>query len=205
MFLTFTQWNPTIPFTIVARNGGSTDSLISAIAVKPYRASVSEISIHLQAMFWLCGFSAWCCGGQYRSPMLLRSRYENPTPNFCWVFCALLGSCAINNRAFLRLHLCRHTFASLWGACLRFALLWHTIRVSSAFIFHMFAEVKLRCEALRRHFIMTCDIFSTGQTNILGLCYLFGKTFKQPTKAPVKSLKSTHSTKLLHLLRWTIQ
>ena len=64
MFLTFTQWNPTIPFTIVARNGGSTDSLISAIAVKPYRASVSEISIHLQAMFWLCGFSAWCCGGQ---------------------------------------------------------------------------------------------------------------------------------------------
>ena len=114
-------------------------------------------------------------------------------------------SCAINNRAFLRLHLCRHTFASLWGACLRFALLWHTIRVSSEFIFHMFAEVKLRCEALRRHFIMTCDIFSTGQTNILGLCYLFGKTFKQPSKAPVKSLKSTHSTKLLHLLRWTIQ
>ena len=22
---------------------------------------------------------------------LLRSRYENVTPNFCWVFCALLG------------------------------------------------------------------------------------------------------------------
>ena len=25
---------------------------------------------------------------------------------------------------FSRLHLCRHTFASLWGACLRFASLW---------------------------------------------------------------------------------
>ena len=35
-------------------------------------------------------------------------------------------SCAINNRGFLRLHLCRNTFASLWGACLHFALLWRT-------------------------------------------------------------------------------
>ena len=53
---------------------------------------------------------------------------------------------------------------------------------------------------------MTCDIFGTGQTNILGLCYLFGKTYKQPTVAPLKSLKSTHSTKLLqHLLRRTIR
>ena len=25
---------------------------------------------------------------------------------------------------------------------------------------------------------MTCDIFGTGQTNILALCYLFGKTYK---------------------------
>ena len=32
------------------------------------------------------------------------------------------------------------------------------------------------CEARRRH--MTCDIFGTGQTNILALCYLFGKTYK---------------------------
>ena len=62
-----------------------------------------------------------------------------------------------------------------------------------------------RCEARRRRFIMTCDIFGTGQTNILGLCYLFGKTYKQPTVAPLKSLKSTHSTKLLHLLRRTIR
>ena len=57
-----------------------------------------------------------------------------------------------------------------------------------------------RCEARRRHFIMTCDIFGTGRTNILGLCYLFGKTYKQPTVAPLKSLKSTHSTKLLQHL-----
>ena len=70
MFLTFTQWNQAIPFTIVARNGGNPDSLISTIAVKPYRASVSEISIHLQAMFWIRGFSTWCYGGQYSSPML---------------------------------------------------------------------------------------------------------------------------------------
>ena len=62
----------------------------------------------------------------------------------------------------------------------------------------------LRCEARRRRFIMTCDIFGTGQTNILGLCYLFGKTYKQPTVAPLKSLNLTHSTKLLHLLRRTI-
>ena len=54
-----------------------------------------------------------------------------------------------------------------------------------------------RCEARRRHFILTSDIFGKGQTNILGLCYLFGKTHKQPTVAPLKSIKSTHSTKLL--------
>ena len=62
----------------------------------------------------------------------------------------------------------------------------------------------LRCEARRCRFIMTCDIFGTGQTNILGLCYLFRKTYKQPTVAPLKSLKSTHSIKLLHLLRRAI-
>ena len=33
-----------------------------------------------------------------------------------------------------------------------------------------------RYETRRRHFIITCDIFGTGQTNILGLCYIFGKT-----------------------------
>ena len=62
-----------------------------------------------------------------------------------------------------------------------------------------------KSEARRRRFIMTCDIFGTGQTNILSLCNLFGKTYKQPTVAYFKSLKSTHSTKQLHLLRRTIR
>ena len=35
-----------------------------------------------------------------------------------------------------------------------------------------------RCEARRHHFMMTCDIFRTGQTNILALCYLIEKTYK---------------------------
>ena len=29
-----------------------------------------------------------------------------------------------------------------------------------------------------RLFILTCDVFGTGKTNILALCYLFGKTYK---------------------------
>ena len=33
-------------------------------------------------------------------------------------------------------------------------------------------------EARRRNFILTCDIFGTGQKKILALCYLFGKTYK---------------------------
>ena len=43
----------------------------------------------------------------------------------------------------------------------------------------LFHKVNLpRCEArhVQHHFIMTCDIFGTGQTNIVALCYLFGKT-----------------------------
>ena len=61
-----------------------------------------------------------------------------------------------------------------------------------------------RCEARRRHLIMTCDIFGTGQTNTLTLCYLLGKTYKPAhSSATLKSLKSTHSTKLLEkLLTW---
>ena len=35
-----------------------------------------------------------------------------------------------------------------------------------------------RCEARRHHFMMTCDILRTGQTNILALCYLIEKTYK---------------------------
>ena len=44
---------------------------------------------------------------------------------------------------------------------------------------------------------MTCDIFGTGQTNTLTLCYLLGKTYKPAhSSATLESLKSTRSTKL---------
>ena len=58
-----------------------------------------------------------------------------------------------------------------------------------------------RCEAWRRHLIMTCDIFGTGQTNTLTLCYLLGKTYKPAhSSATLESLKSTRSIKLLEKL-----
>ena len=48
---------------------------------------------------------------------------------------------------------------------------------------------------------MTCDILGTEQTNILALCYLFGKTHKPAySSATLKSLKATHSIKLLKKL-----
>ena len=49
-----------------------------------------------------------------------------------------------------------------------------------------------RCEARRRHLIMTCDIFGTEQTNTLTLCYLLGKTYNQPTVAPLSSHWNQH-------------
>ena len=58
-----------------------------------------------------------------------------------------------------------------------------------------------RCEAQRRHLTMTCDIFGTGQTNTLTLCYLLRKTYKSAhSSATLESLKSTRSTKLLEKL-----
>ena len=58
-----------------------------------------------------------------------------------------------------------------------------------------------RCEARRRHLSMTCDIFGTGKTNTLTLCYLLGKTYKSAhSGVTVESLKSTRSTKLLEKL-----
>ena len=205
----------------------------------------------------------------YLSTRLLRSRYENATPNLCRVFCALWVSCANNKGGFFEIafivvvgtHL--HHFEALAYVLPHFdALTLVVIRVSSAFVFQTFAEVCYsvfinrssfksllnlrkayifesllkayyrsvfaesfktfifqkfrqplchkvnllscvawrplyhkvnlpRCEARWHHFIMTCDIFGTRQTNILGLCYLFRKTYKQPTVAPLKSLKST--------------
>ena len=58
-----------------------------------------------------------------------------------------------------------------------------------------------RYEARRRHLTMTCDIFGTGQTNTLTLCYLLGKTYKSAhSSATLEALKSTRSTKLLEKL-----
>ena len=61
-----------------------------------------------------------------------------------------------------------------------------------------------RWEARRGHLTMTCDIFGTGQTNTVTLCYLLGKTYKSAhSSATLESLKSTRSTKLLEkLLTW---
>ena len=36
-------------------------------------------------------------------PCLLRSRYENATPNLFWVFCALLGVLAINKGCYFEI------------------------------------------------------------------------------------------------------
>ena len=58
-----------------------------------------------------------------------------------------------------------------------------------------------RSEAWRRHLIMTCDIFGTGQTNTLTLCYFLGKTYKPAhSSATLESLKSARSTKVLEKL-----
>ena len=81
-------------------------------------------------------FSSWV----WRLPFAVNlNLYGVQGRKICWV------SCAIKKRGFLRLHLCRHTFASLWGPCLclpHFDALTHVvILVSSAFIFQTFAEV----------------------------------------------------------------
>ena len=46
--------------------------------------------------------------------------------------------------------------------------------------------VALRPLCRRRHFIMTCIIFDTGQANILALCYLFRKTYKPAHSSPTQ-------------------
>ena len=65
-------------------------------------------------------------------------------------------------------------------SCAAWRPLCHQVNLQSCVVRWMLRhKVNLpRCEAWRHHFIMTCDIFSIGQTNILALCYLFGKTYK---------------------------
>ena len=117
-----------------------------------------------------------------------RSRYENATSIFCWVFCALSVSCAINRGVFLRLHSCRRTFASLWGPCLRLphfnALTHAVIRVSSAFIFQTFVSYvcwgPLFClrKAIKRSSFksfLRCAILSSLGVHLFKMCCIFVK------------------------------
>ena len=82
--------------------------------------------------FFLQTTSFWANFNSSYDIILLRSRYDNATPNFCWVFGAIIGrpvqliSEVFWDCTLWRLPLCRHTFASLSGACLRFASLWRT-------------------------------------------------------------------------------
>ena len=66
MFLTFTNWKLIVPCTIVTRDRGSANPLISARTVKPYGASMLEISTELPTMRWICWFITWCYGYQYQ-------------------------------------------------------------------------------------------------------------------------------------------
>ena len=59
----------------------------------------------------------------------------------------------------------------------------------------LFHKVNLpRCEGRRHHFILTCDIFGTGQTNTLALCYLFGKTWPAHSSATQQGHPTTVSS-----------
>ena len=88
-------------------------------------------------------------------------------------------SCAINKRGFSRLHLCRNTFASLWGPCfclLHFDALTHMVSlVSSAFIFQTFAEVCYSVFVKRSSFkrllnLRKAYIFQEFAEGLLSIC-----------------------------------
>ena len=77
---------------------------------------------------------------------LLRLRYENAAPNFCWASVHCWASCAIIKRGFFSLHVSTHVhlprFEALAYVLRHFDALTHmVISVSSAFIFQTFAEV----------------------------------------------------------------
>ena len=89
-------------------------------------------------------------------------------------------SCAIYKRGFLRLHLCRHTFASLWGAAYvlpQFDTLTHVvIRMSRrSFIFQTFAEVCYSVFVKRSSFksllnLRKAYIFQEFAEGLLSIC-----------------------------------
>ena len=119
-----------------------------------------------------------------------------------WKMCAIPGACI--KPGLVRLPLCHKV--NLLSCVARQPLSGHRVNLPSSVscvarrpLCH---KVNLpRCEVRRRHLIMTCDIFGTGQTNSLTLCHLLGKTYKPAhSSATLESLKSTRSTKLLEKL-----
>ena len=80
--------------------------------------------------------------------------------------------------------MCATTGACIKPGCAARRLLCRKVNLLSCVARRPLCKVNLPiCEARRRHFIMTCDIFGTGQTNILALCYLFGKTWPAHSSA----------------------
>ena len=109
-----------------------------------------------------------------------------------------LVSCAIKKRGFLRLHLCRHTFASLLGPCLclpHFDALTHVvILVSSAFIFQTFAEVCYSVFVKRSSFerlpnLRKAYIFQEFAEGLLSICvcWIFQSVHRSNVSATVVS------------------
>ena len=121
--------------------------------------------------------------------------------NCLWKMSATPGACI--KPGLVRWPLCHKvnlpSCVARWPLC-------HKVNLPSCVAWQLLChKVNLpRCEARRRHLITTCNIFGTGKTNTLTICYLLGKTYKpDQSRATVESLKSTCSTKLLEkLLTW---
>ena len=85
---------------------------------------------------------------------------------FLWKMRATPGAC-IKPDCLARRPLCHEV--NLPASCEAQRLLCHKVNLLSCVARRpLFHKVNLpRCEARRHHFIMTCDTFGTGQTNIL--------------------------------------
>jgi len=55
----FADRKPIVPFAIITRDRSSANPLISSETIKPYRASMPEISIPFPAMRWCGRFLTW--------------------------------------------------------------------------------------------------------------------------------------------------
>ena len=72
---TFTNWNVIAPGTIVTLGRESTNPLISSRTVKPYGASMPEISTNSPTMRRISWFITWCYGYQYEIDQCQRLRF----------------------------------------------------------------------------------------------------------------------------------